>query len=105
MRDGAGECFLRARTNPSCWLGCAALSFEQAEEFADEFVIPKAAFGFMEHGIPGLLPRQGRLVGTGGDEGIVDIDDLKHARQNGNIVAFKTVGISRAVPVLVMLAD
>lgn len=61
-------------------LGRAALCFQHAEEFANEFVVPKSAFGFAQHRLFGLSGWECRLIRTSRGERIEDIYYLENSR-------------------------
>ena len=60
---------------------------------------------FFPHGLGSLLVAQGWLVRAGGAKCVVDVDYLQDSGQRGNIGRSQAVRITRAVRMLVMVAD
>ena len=84
---------------------CYLALIQHGEEFAHQFFIPQSGVSFLAHGDGGLIVTQGRFVGAGRAQGVVNIHHLQNARQQGNFTFEQSIGIAAAVGMLVMMAD
>ena len=66
---------------------------------------PQAAAGFFAHSLSGLFVAQRGFVRSRRAQSIVHVDDLQDPGEYGDVRSHEAVGVSRAVGVLVMVAN
>src|SRR6266404_8040125 len=71
----------------------------------DQFLIPQAATGLVEHGGLALFVAERRLVRALGAERVVDVAHLQNSGKQRDLGAAQPVWISAAVPMLMMMTD